>query len=326
MAEETLECAGGSVRPPPQTGAPADGPPGRSDSPFASPFGGLREAARAVHAELQVRVRDRQHGVPTFFDNFLDGVLRRLAASEASHGWDPERPAPGGGEAAQRTAELRWLAGFLADRSHGRLVPYDVRRQDDSRRRPSDIGDRELIMSQGTTGCLTWKGAPLFKTAFDFALMPMLLWELRPQTVFEIGSGTGASARWLADLLRSMGLYGQVFSVDLHPIADTYPGVTFLAGDCAAPASLFDPLLLRQAPHPWLVIEDAHVNVHDVLAHLGGFLAAGDYLIVEDSGPKRAALDQFLAARPGQYRVDTRYTDFFGRNATCAPNSIFVKL
>ena len=290
----------------------------------------MREAAIAAHEALHARVREEQNGVLTFFDNFLDGVLRRLAASEALHGWDPDRPAPPAGPAAQAAtqslAELRWLAGFLAEQGRGRLVPYEVRRQDDTTRRPSDIGNRELIMSQGTTACLTWKGAPLFKTAYDFALMPMLLWELQPQTVLEIGSGTGASARWLADLMRSMAIAAQVFSVDIRPVDEVYPGVAFLQGDCAQPAELFDPLLLRRAPHPWLVIEDAHVNVHDVLAHLGDYLIAGDYLIVEDSGAKRDALDRFLAPRRGQYRVDTRYTDFFGRNATCAPNSIFVKL
>ena len=116
----------------------------------------MREAAIAAHDALHARVRDEQNGVLTFFDNFLDGVLRRLAASEAIHGWDPDRPAPPAGPAAQPAAqaatqslaELRWLAGFLAEQRRGRLVPYDQRRHDDTIRRPSDIGNRELIMSQ----------------------------------------------------------------------------------------------------------------------------------------------------------------------------------
>src|SRR5689334_3506756 len=96
----------------------------------------LREAALAAHAALQARVRDTQKGVLTFFDHFFDGVVRRLTASESLHSWEPERPAPD----PQRSAELRWLAGFLAGQSQGRLVPYDVRRQEDRARRPSDIG------------------------------------------------------------------------------------------------------------------------------------------------------------------------------------------
>jgi cephalosporin hydroxylase len=286
----------------------------------------LSEAARAASIAMQARVSRQQGGVPTFFDNFLDQLLRRLAATQEMHGWDPHRPVPPGSEAAQRVTELRWLDGFLSSLERGRFVPYAERRQDERAGRASDIGGRELIMSQGTTACMTWKGGPLFKTAFDFALLPMLLWELRPATVLEIGSGTGASARWLADMMRALGVDGKVYSVDIKPVVEPYPWVHFLAGDCRSPATLFDPDLLRHAPHPWLAIEDAHVNVHDVLVHLGGFLGAGDYLIVEDSGVKREDLDRFLAPRADGYRVDTRYTDFFGRNATCAANSIFVKL
>jgi hypothetical protein len=46
---------------------------------------------------------------------------------------------------------------------------------------------------------------------------------------------------------------------------------------------------------------------------------------VEDSRIKTRELGAFLALREQHYRVDTRYTDFFGRNATCAANSIFVR-
>jgi cephalosporin hydroxylase len=59
-----------------------------------------------------------------------------------------------------------------------------------------------MLMSQGTTACLEWKGKPLFKTVFDYAMLPMLLWELKPATVFEIGSGAGASAIWMADTMK----------------------------------------------------------------------------------------------------------------------------
>jgi hypothetical protein len=55
------------------------------------------------------------------------------------------------------------------------------------------------------------------------------------------------------------------------------------------------------------------------------FLAPGDYLFVEDSRIKTQDLIRFLAQRAQRYDVDTRYTDFFGRNATCAANSIFVR-
>ncbi|MEX0923027.1 MAG: hypothetical protein WDZ84_09635 [Rhodovibrionaceae bacterium] len=83
---------------------------------------------------------------------------------------------------------------------------------------------------------------------------------------------------------------------------------------------------LAALPHPWLAIEDAHENVAGVLGYLDGFMEAGDYLIVEDSEMKKRELAQIFSDSGFSYRVDSRYTDFFGRNATCAPDSILKKV
>jgi cephalosporin hydroxylase len=173
---------------------------------------------------------------------------------------------------------------------------------------------------------MRWRGMPLMKNVFDFAMYPALIAETRPRTIFEIGSGPGASAVWYADLLATNGIAGHVHSVDLVKVETDYPGVTFHRGDCADPDSLFDRQLLRTAPHPWLVIEDAHHNVAAVIERFHGMLMPGDYLVVEDSDIKREALRGFVAAHPHDYRVDTRFTDNFGRNATCAADSIFVRM
>ena len=190
----------------------------------------------------------------------------------------------------------------------------------------SEIRSPERMMSQGRAECLTWKGMPLFKTVFDFAIVPMLIWELKPATVFEIGSGTGASACWMADILSAFGLAASVYSVDLKAIGRTHPGVHFVVGDCMLPSSLFGAELLRSAPHPYLVIEDAHENVGEVLSYLDGFLNQGDYLFVEDSIEKQGVLKSFLSERPNRYLVDARYADLFGRNATSAIDSILVRV
>jgi cephalosporin hydroxylase len=293
---------------------------------MASAAHDLRNAAIKAQADMAVRITGPQGGVATFFDNFFGNLVYRLVTTEAAHGWEAQREAPPGSAEARATAELRWLSRFLEMRSRGRFVPYHVRLQEEQTGASCDIGYLEMLMSQGTTACLEWRGKPLFKTAFDFTMLPMLLTELKPATVFEIGSGAGASARWMADTIRSFGHSGRVYSVDINAVTDTYDGVHFLAGDCKSPATLFEPELLRSAARPWLVLEDAHVNVHDVLVHMDSFLGQGDYLLVEDSRIKTKELTRFLAQRQGRYQVDTRYTDFFGRNATCAANSIFIRM
>jgi len=121
------------------------------------------------------------------------------------------------------------------------------------------------------------------------------------------------------------GVEGRVHSVDLAKPKIEHPLVTFHQGDCSDPAGLFDVELLRTSPHPWLVVEDAHHNVAAVLEHMHSFTQSGDYLVVEDTDVKRQALRTFVGAHPGQYLVDTKFTDNFGRNATCAADAIFVR-
>ena len=86
--------------------------------------------------------------------------------------------------------------------------------------------------------------------------------------------------------------------------------------------------------HPWLLVEDAHVNMIGVLEYLNKFMQPGDYICVEDTNPltpmmggqglvkelgyglygptKMNTLRNFLMDHPGKYLVDTRYTDMFG--------------
>jgi cephalosporin hydroxylase len=190
----------------------------------------------------------------------------------------------------------------------------------------SDVRTLDLISSQGVLDCMQYRGLPLFKTAYDFSIYSMLLGSLRPRVVIELGSGSGASAIWMADLLRTFGVEGHVYSVDLKKPNQEHAGVTFIEGDCLAIDAVFDEAFLRSAAHPWLFIEDAHVNVSGVLNYFDTYLASGDYVVVEDSAHKRNTIARFSAARPERYKVDTYYTDFFGRNATCAQDSILVRV
>ena len=74
------------------------------------------------------------------------------------------------------------------------------------------------------------------------------------------------------------------------------------------------------------MVEDAHVNLPGVLAHVHPDLAAGEVLYVADSLTKRRDLARFTVEFAGAYKVDTRYTDVFGHNATCAVDSILVRV
>jgi len=179
-----------------------------------------------------------------------------------------------------------------------------------------------LLMSQGVKDCLTWRGIALGKSVYDFALIPMIIWENRPATILEIGSGEGASAIWMADICKSYNLstyYAtHVYSMDIDPPDIPYDGVTFLQGDSKEITTIFD---VENLPHPWLVIEDAHINVNEIIKYFESHMHTGDYMIIEDSWGRKGSTLQV----PPELKVDAYYCDYFGRNACGAMNTILRK-
>jgi cephalosporin hydroxylase len=183
-----------------------------------------------------------------------------------------------------------------------------------------------------------YRGIEMLKNPFDIAIYMQLLWDLKPGTVFEIGTHSGGTAIWLGDQLINYGLPGRVISIDLiQPAAIEHSRVQLLEGDATALAEALDPELLQSSPHPWLVIEDSSHEVitsEAVWRFFHPFLTPGDYLVVEDgiisdlfpeaypnfsSGP-HIAIGRLLGEFPDVYEVDRHYCDFFGHNFTWCTN------
>jgi cephalosporin hydroxylase len=291
----------------------------------------LKAAALEFIGEAQAKIEHDQRGLRSIFDSWLTRVLAQLASFDPARSWE-ESVAENAMQRPAHSLSLQWdlqrLRLFLDRWRQGRFVDYSHRERSGAHYLPrfgTEFGVDVLLTCQGAPSLMRWRGLPLMKNVFDFAMYPALIAELRPRTVFEIGSGLGASAIWFADNLAICGIDGRVHSVDRDKVAIDYPRVDFSHGDCSDPQNLFAPGLLCSEPHPWLVIEDAHHNVRGVLEHFHKYLSPGDYLVVEDSDVKRETLRHFTRAHPGDYLVDTRFTDNFGRNATCAADSIFVR-
>jgi cephalosporin hydroxylase len=176
-----------------------------------------------------------------------------------------------------------------------------------------------------------YKGLINGKTPFDLSLYTMLLWELRPRTIIELGSFHGGSGLWLADQLSLVG-GGAVHSFErfaelVSPRAQ-HPLLTFHQADLSDLGTL-DAGLFEGLAHPWLVVDDAHANIGNVMRYLDRFMQVGDYYVIED------ILCDFEGARYDEigkvvdelrYEVDTYYTDNYGYNLTCAPNGWLRKM
>jgi cephalosporin hydroxylase len=291
----------------------------------------LKAATVKFLSETKARVKQEQKGLLGIFDSWFARVIKALISLDRGRPWEESVRELASRSSAQGQGlqwDLQRLRLFLDRWQQGRFVEYAERERSAAHYHPrygTEFGIDVLLTSQGAPTLMRWRGTPLLKTVFDFAIYPALIAELRPRTVFEIGSGLGGSAVWFADNMALCGVDGRVHSVDLVKVETQHQGVSFYQGDCGDPERLFLPELLRSEPHPWLVVEDAHHNVGAVMQRLHEFLLPGDYLVIEDSEVKHDVIREFLAAHPGCYLVDTRFTDYFGRNATCAGDSIFVR-
>lgn len=173
----------------------------------------------------------------------------------------------------------------------------------------------------------TYKSLINMKTPFDLYLYSRLIWELQPKTILELGSLQGGSGLWFADQMSVLCEdKGEVHSFDIntkciHESAN-HPKITFHNVDLSDTTN-FDEDLLKKLPHPWLVVDDAHVQIFSIFAFFEPFLVSGDYYVIEDNplhADKEIIEGLQLIEKLG-FLIDTYYTDAFGTNFTCAPNA-----
>ena len=198
----------------------------------------------------------------------------------------------------------------------------------------------------------TWKGIILNKSVTEIGIYPMLIYELQPKTVIELGAFNGGSAVWLADYLDLLGISSHIYSMDidlslLDSIAKQDSRIHFLQGDSNDISSTFSIEMLSEFPHPWLLIEDSHVNLMGILEHFHKGFQSGDYLIVEDTSEsmwnywrdhwddaqevkegalKLKNLRTWLQDHEDEYLVDTDYQDMYGYNGSKNWNSILKRV
>jgi cephalosporin hydroxylase len=184
-----------------------------------------------------------------------------------------------------------------------------------------------------------YQGRSMMLHPFDMANYQVLLGELRPATVFEIGAFEGGRTLWLADTLTAHGIAANVVAVDLvAPRGLSDPRIRCLLGDAQDLPRVLTDDLMAGLPRPFLVIEDSAHDLPTCLAVLEFFdrhMRPGDYIVIEDGNaaallaPSGArdelaapsqAIARFLERRGEAYEIDARYCDRFGYNATANPN------
>jgi cephalosporin hydroxylase len=261
---------------------------------------------KEIISRLQAEISEHNN-VPTFFQNYL-----LMLFAKGKDAWSP-RSALMASRYLRRSAErfITWQRRqSLVAELNGEPI------------RGTELGLRQLIYSQGVGTVFRWRGIPCFKSIYDIAIYAMLIDELRPGTIIELGSGVGGSALFFADLCTAVGLTTQVVSIDTGDVEVTDSRIAFIQSDCRD----WLEAMAKSKPNfqrPCLVVEDFHGDLTSCFADIDAILEVGDYLFIEDSHGKQNRIAELIADRP--YLIDSKYTDFFGINCTSAVNGIFVK-
>ena len=175
---------------------------------------------------------------------------------------------------------------------------------------------------------VTYKGIPMQKNPFDYLLYQILIYEVKPDLIIEIGSYNGASALYYSDLLDLVG-NGKVHSIDIEdhisPLAKGKSNIIFFMNGYQN-----YELNYTKEFKKIIIIDDGSHKYSDVLQALYKFspiVNIGSYYIIEDGiitklglsknyqgGPLKES--KYFLEKNENFEIDRKYCDFFGKNAT----------
>jgi cephalosporin hydroxylase len=185
----------------------------------------------------------------------------------------------------------------------------------------------------------TYKNIPLIKCPFDYLIYHMILWEVKPDYIIEIGTNIGGSALYFSDILDQIGK-GVIHTIDIedkvHPDVKLKKNIEFYFDGFEN--YRIDELLFKGKTV--IVIDDGSHTYPHVIAALNKFkdvVSVNSYFIVEDGildklklpldykgGPNKA-IKEFIAVNRN-YVIDRKYCDLYGINATFNTNGYLKKI
>ena len=186
---------------------------------------------------------------------------------------------------------------------------------------------------------VTYRGIKTIKCPFDYVIYQMLIFDIKPDLIIEIGTNHGGAALYMANMLDIIG-EGEIHTIDIkeyeiNDLVKDHPKIKrFLGG-----FENYD-LNLTKGFKKVMVIDDGSHTYDDVMLSLNLFkdvVSAESYFIVEDgvldkiglgpqyNGGPNKAIFEFLNDNPN-YTIDKNLCDFFGINATFNTNGYLKKI
>lgn len=193
---------------------------------------------------------------------------------------------------------------------------------------------------------MMYRGIKAIKCPFDYVIYQMIINEIKPDLIIEIGTAYGGSSLYLADILLQIGdgvlhtidiseEYLNSNTEDLRNLIIDHPRIQrFLGGyqnyDLNSASSFSKIMLIEDGSHNYL-------DVLNVMNKFNCLVTEDSFMIIEDGcvnwldregefdgGPLRA-ISEFSPKNP-QFQIDRKWCDFYGYNVTFNPNGYLKKI
>jgi cephalosporin hydroxylase len=185
----------------------------------------------------------------------------------------------------------------------------------------------------------TYRGVTMHKCPFDITMYQMIINDIKPDLIIEIGTFKGGGALYFADLLDIIGK-GEVHTINIiedvddQQIIDNPRIKRFVEGYQNYDVSLVNGF------ETVLVIDDGSHTAFDVLSAFNKFkhlVTPDSYYIIEDGvlsdlgynstydGGPLQVMDEIINNNR-EFMVDRKWCDFYGENATFNPNGYLKRI
>jgi cephalosporin hydroxylase len=191
--------------------------------------------------------------------------------------------------------------------------------------------DNNIVFDQGLNETVTWKEKVMLKSPNDLIILNMLIWELKPKSIIELGTGNGSSSEYMESILKSYNQECEILTFDIINKEEKINSVKKYHANFNDLNTLITySNMFKALNRPLLIIEDGHSNYFELIKLMASYCSKDDYIFIEDSGDtkdywgcSKQDIVKYLSSI--NFLIDTKYTDFFGFNRTSCVNSILKK-
>ncbi len=172
-----------------------------------------------------------------------------------------------------------------------------------------------------------YRGIRYVKCPFDYVIYQMILEEIKPDLVVEIGTFQGGGALYIADIISKWG--GIVHTIDIvncveDEIVEEHPNIFLFRNGYQG----YDTSLAKEFKRVLVIDDGSHYSydVKEAFEKFNHLVCQGSYYIIEDGsiyftdpsslegGPVKA-IEEILSEN-SKFQIDRKWCDFFGLNAT----------